>query len=53
MSAVKFMKSHFREVSNVRGEVFYKSVGFRVGEGNNVRFWYDDWVGIGKFVSFS
>ena len=43
--------SCFGEVSNVRGEVFNKSVGFRVGEGKNVRFWYDDWVGIGKFWS--
>eukprot|EP00268_Persea_americana_P062604 TRINITY_DN8040_c1_g2_i5.p1 TRINITY_DN8040_c1_g2~~TRINITY_DN8040_c1_g2_i5.p1 ORF type:complete len:221 (+),score=17.67 TRINITY_DN8040_c1_g2_i5:284-946(+) len=41
----------FGEVSNVRGEIFNKSVGFRVGEGKNVRFWYDDWVGIGKFWS--
>ena len=33
------------------GEVFNMSVGFRVGEGKNVRFLYDDWVGIGKFWS--
>ena len=51
VQVVKFMESHFlfRRWVQCQGEVFNKSVGFRVGEGKNIHFWYDDWVAIGKF----
>lgn len=38
------------EESNVRGSMLTKEkkgVGFKVGEGNRVWFWVNDWVGVG------
>ena len=34
-------------VSTARVEVLSKGVGFVVRDGRNVRFWLDDWVGLG------
>ena len=34
-------------MSNARGEALFKGVGFKVGSGRDVRFWLDDWVGVG------
>lgn len=33
-------------MSSTGGKVFMKVVGFRVGEGNRVRFWSDDWLSV-------
>ena len=33
--------------SNMRGKALHKGVGFIIGDGTCVRFWLDDWVGMG------
>lgn len=43
--------SNFGDVSNVRGKVFEKGLGFNVGEGANVRFWLDDYEGVGPLCN--
>lgn len=30
--------------------LFHKGVGFRVGEGNAVNFWVDNWLGAGPLL---
>ena len=30
--------------------IFVKGLGFCVGQGDSVRFWFDDWVGVGPFL---
>lgn len=32
----------------MRGEVLGKGVGSKVGDGRDVKFWNDDWVGRGS-----
>ena len=39
--------SSFGDVSKVRGEILVEGFGFIVGKGERVRFWFDDWVGVG------
>ena len=34
-------------MSNAKGEALFKGVGFKVGNGRDVRFWLDDWVRVG------
>lgn len=34
-----------RDESHACGVMFHKGVGFKVGEGNKVHFWVDDWLG--------
>lgn len=42
--------SSFGNVSKARGEIFEEEVGFKVGEGDRVPFWFDDWMGVGLLV---
>lgn len=37
--------------SNVSGKVFKEGVGFKVGDGRDIRFWHDDWVGVGPLYN--
>lgn len=38
----------FEDLSSFRGAVFSRSLGFKVGEGGNISFWFDDWAGVGS-----
>lgn len=41
------------DMSDVKGLVLIKRVGFRVGKGNRVWFWVDGWLGVGPlFILF-
>lgn len=46
-SSIWGVVASFVEVSNIRREVFFKGVGFLVGEGREVSFRFHDWVGAG------
>lgn len=47
MSGLWGIISSSGNVSTVRGEIFVKGVGFQLCESDRVRFWFDDWMGIG------
>lgn len=42
----------WEDVSNVRGEVYRKGVGFILG-GEVCVFWFNSWVGVGLLCSLS
>ena len=47
LSSLGAVNSSFGDVSKVRGEILVEGFGFIVGKGERVRFWFDDWVGVG------
>ena len=36
-----------RDVYNIRGEVFSKGIGFKIGGGSSTCLWVDDWLRVG------
>lgn len=41
----------FGKEFNVVGTLFKDRVGFKVGKGDQVRFWFDDWVRLFRVAS--
>lgn len=39
------------DMSDVKGLVLIKWVGFKVGKGNRVWFWVDGWLGVGPLFT--
>ena len=41
------------DVYNIRGEVFRKGIGFKIGGGSSACLWVDDWLRVGILCSLS